>query len=148
MDLDEAADFLLSILSNSKNVEIKTKAAEFLIQYDEIEKKHFKDIKDIFIKDQHPQIRLKLIELLSKPNIIEGISFLKEQYKNCKDGAVRKKLVQKVGQGNLNHSIPFLIDALADSEIEVKKEAINLLGKTNESDALKPLINMLHFINI
>jgi HEAT repeat protein len=147
MSEKEAVETLVSILSTSKNMEEKLKAIEFLVAYDDVEKKCFQDIKRVFLNDQHPQLRLKLIDLLIYCYKIDGIDFLKEHYKNCKDGSVRKKLLSKVGERDLSNSITFFIDALNDSDIEVKKEAIILLGKTDVSDAVSPLLDVLHFRN-
>ena len=147
MDKDEAVEIILSILSTSKNVELKIKAADFLTQYDEIGNDNFQNIKIVFIKDHHPQLRLKLIDILTIYYQDDGINFLKEQYKNCKDGSVRTKLIEIVGELKLNKSIPFLIDALNDSNIETKKKAIVLLGKTESNEALRPLLNIFHFRN-
>ena len=83
-----------------KIMEEKLKAVDILISYNDDKKERFQDIKQIFLNDQHPQLRLKLIELLNYCYEIDGIEFLKEQYKNCKDGSVRKKLLEKVGEGN------------------------------------------------
>ena len=130
MDQNEAVEMLMTILSTSKNVESKIRAAELLIQFNDKEKTHFQDIKKTFLNDRHPQLRYHLINLLAMRYNKEGIDFLKEQYKNCKDGTVRKNLIEMVGQGNLNDSIPFFIEALSDANDEAKKEAITLLGKT------------------
>lgn len=147
MDEKEAIENLLSILSTSKNTETKVKAADLLSSYSDNENNRFQDIKRIFLNDHHPQLRLKLIDLLTLCYKTEGIEFLKEQYRNCKDGSIRAKLVEKVEQGDLIWSIPFLIDALNDSDIGAKKTAIILLGKTNTLEAISPLMNTLHFRN-
>ena len=147
MDQNEAVEMLLTMISTSKSVESKIKAAVFLIQFDDIENTRFQDIKNVFLNDRHPQLRLQLINLLATCYKKEGINFLKEQYKNCRDGTVRKNLIEMVGQGHLNDSIPFFIEALSDANVEAKKEAISLLGKTYASEALIPLIDMLHFRN-
>ncbi|MFX1549754.1 MAG: HEAT repeat domain-containing protein [Promethearchaeota archaeon] len=148
MEKDQARNMLISIVSSSQNVENKLKAAELLVSYEDTENKHIQDIKNVFLNDRHPQLRLKLIDLLPSWYEKEGIQFLKEQYKNCKDGSVRKNLIEKVGQENLNDSISFFIESLNDPDFEVKKQAIILLGKTDASEALIPLINILHFRNV
>ena len=147
MEENEALEMLLSILSTSKNNESKLKAAELLTSYSDDENKRFQNIKTVFLNDQHPQLRHKLIDLLTICYNIDGIDFLKEQYKKCKDGSVRKKVIEKTGQGDLNNSLLFFIEALNDPDIEAKKEAIILLGKTDAGEALTPLINILHFRN-
>ncbi|MFW9819430.1 MAG: HEAT repeat domain-containing protein, partial [Candidatus Thorarchaeota archaeon] len=130
MEEKEAVEMLFSLLTSSKTVESKIKATELLNRYSDNEKNRFQELKTIFLNDQHPQLRLGLIDLLIDWYKIDCIGFLKEQYKNCKDGSVRAKLIGMVGQLNLDHSIPFLIEALNDSDFEVKKKAIVFLGKT------------------
>ncbi|MFX1591048.1 MAG: HEAT repeat domain-containing protein, partial [Promethearchaeota archaeon] len=146
MEENEALEMLLSVLSTS-NIESKLKAADLLTSYTDNENKRFQDIKNVFLNDHHPQLRLRLIDLLTNCYKIDGIDFLKDQYKNCRDGKVRKKLIKKVGQGDLNNSVFFFIEALNDPDVEVKKEAITLLGKIDASEALASLINILHFRN-
>ena len=147
MDKDEAVEILLSILSTSKNMESKIKAVELLIQFDDSNNTHFQTIKDTFLNDRHPQLRLQLIKLIGTYYKEKGIDFLKEQYKNCSDGTVRKNLIDIVGKVDLNASLSFLVEALNDANMEAKKIAITNLGKISASEALIPLINMLHFRN-
>ncbi|KKN51375.1 hypothetical protein LCGC14_0623170 [marine sediment metagenome] len=147
MEIDEAIEALLSILKSSEEWEIKEKAVELLIRFDDPEKKRFQLLKNVFLNDRHPQLRLKVIELFTFCYKKDGIVFLKEQYKNCKDGAVRRNLIEMVGKIDLENSIPFLIEALGDTNIESKKSAINFLGKTRTNEAIVPLIKLLHFRN-
>ena len=147
MDQKEAVEMLISILSTSDNMESKIKAAELLIQFDERKNKYFQYIKNTFLNDRHPQLRLQLINLIGTYYKDEGINFLKEQYKTCSDGTVRKNLIDIVGKVDLNTSIPFLIEALNDANIEAKEIAITYLGKISTSEALMSLIDLLHLKN-
>lgn len=147
LDQVEAIESLLIILKESDNLESKVRATEYLIQFDDDDNSRFQDVKNVFMSDMHPQLRLKLIKLLTKCYKEEGISFLKEQYKSCNDGAVRKSLVEMVGKYDLNESIPFLIETLNDPFVEAKKSSIIYLGKASEKEVLVPLIELLHFRN-
>ncbi len=148
MDQEEAITSLNSILINSGKWEDKVKAAELLIQYQDCGSLQLQDVKTVFLNDRHPQLRLKLIELLTTYYNREGITFLKEQYKNCKDGKVRRNIIQMVGNSDIIGSIQFIIESLGDPNVESKKLAIIFLGKTGEREVLVPLIEMLHFRNI
>jgi HEAT repeat protein len=105
------------------------------------------DIKHTFLNDRHPQLRIKLIELFATIYGNEGVKFLKEQYKNCSDGTVRKTLIENIGNADLNGSIPFFIEVLGDPNIEARELATTLLGKSGSKEALVPLIEQLHFRN-
>ena len=147
MDQEEAVKLLLSILKTSKNLEAKVKSVEILIKFEDNKDSRLQDIKDTFSNDGHPQLRIKLIELFSTIYGNKGITFLKEQYKNCSDGTVRKNLIEKVGNADLNGSIPFFIEVLGDPNIEASELAISFLGKSGNKEALVPLIERLHYRN-
>jgi len=147
MDQEKAIELIRSILAYSDNWENKAKAANFLIQFEDKGNLRFQQVKDAFLNDMHPQLRLKLIDLLANCYKKEGINFLKNQYKNCSDGTVRKSLIEVVGKIDLSSSIPFFIEALGDPNVEAKELAITLLGKAGESEALVPLIKLLHLRN-
>jgi HEAT repeat protein len=145
MDQEEAIKLLLSILTNSKKLENKVLAVKKLTKFEDNKNSRFKDIKNIFLNDRHPQLRIQLIELLAKLYGKEGVQFLKAQYKNCSDGTVRKNLTEKVGNVDLYGSIPFFIEVLGDPNVEANILAINFLGKSGNKEALVPLIERLHF---
>jgi HEAT repeat protein len=147
MDQKEAVNSLLSVLTSSKDLEDKLKSVDILAKFEDNENSRLKDIKITFLNDKHPQLRIKLIDLFARIYGNEGIKFLKEQYKNCSDGTVRKNLIEKVGNADLNGSIPFFIEVLGDPNIEASELAINLLGKSGSKEALVPLIERLHFRN-
>ncbi|MCK4285625.1 MAG: HEAT repeat domain-containing protein, partial [Candidatus Lokiarchaeota archaeon] len=106
MDQEEAVKLLLSILTSSKNLENKVKSVEILAKFEDNKNSRLQDIKTTFLNDRHPQLRIKLIDLLATIYGNKGIKFIKEQYKNCSDGTVRKNLIEKIGDGDLNGSIP------------------------------------------
>ncbi len=147
MDQEEAVNFLLSILSSSENLEDKVKSVKILAKFEDNENSRLQDLKNLFLNDRHPQLRIKLIDLLAKIYGNEGIKFLKEQYKNCSDGTVRKTLIEKVGNADLNGSIPFFIKVLGDPNIEAIELVITFLGNSGAKEALAPLIERLHFRN-
>ena len=147
MDQEEAVKLLLSILTTSKNLEYKVKSVEMLTKFEDNKDSRLQDIKDTFSNDGHPQLRIKLIELFATIYGNKGITFLKEQYKNCNDGTVRKNLIEKVGNADLSGSIPFFIEVLGDPNIEASELAISFLGKSGNKEALVPLIERLHFRN-
>jgi HEAT repeat protein len=148
MNQEEKIKSLLLTLKSSETWETKTKAVDFLLPYDDSEKIRFQDIKNVFLSDKHPQLRLKLIDLFGTCYKIEGMHFLKQQYKNCNDGTVREKIIETVGNADLDGSFPFFIEALGDANINSKKLAITFLGKTGNADALVPLIELLHLRNL
>ena len=147
MDQEEAVKLLLSILTSSQNLDNKVKSVEMLAKFEDSKNSRFQDIKTSFLNDRHPQLRIKLIDLFATIYGNEGIKFIKEQYKNCSDGTVRKNLIEKIGDADLNGSIPFFIEVLGDPNIEAKELAITLLGKSGSEEALVPLIERLHFRN-
>jgi HEAT repeat protein len=147
LDQEEAVKLLLSILTSSQDLENKVKAVEILTRFDDDKNLRLKNIKNSFLNDRHPQLRIKLIDLFSNIYGNEGIKFLKEQFKNCSDGTVRKNLIEKIGNADLNGSIPFFIEVLGDPNIEARELAITLLGKSGNKEALVPLIERLHFRN-
>ena len=147
MDQEEAVKVLLSVLKTSKNLEAKVKSVELLTKFEDNKDSRLQDIKDTFSNDGHPQLRIKLIDLFSTIYGNKGITFLKEQYKNCSDGTVRKNLIEKVGNADLSDSIPFFIEVLGDPNIEASELAISFLGKSGNKEALVPLIERLHFRN-
>ncbi|MFX0023770.1 MAG: hypothetical protein ACFE9S_15695, partial [Candidatus Hermodarchaeota archaeon] len=53
MESNEAVEILISILTSSKNIESKLKAAELLVNYEDDKKERLQDIKNIFLNDQH-----------------------------------------------------------------------------------------------
>lgn len=147
MDQEEAVKLLLSILTSSNNLEKKIKSVVSLAKFEDSKNSRLQDIKNTFLNDRHPQLRIKLIDLFATIYGNDGIKFIKEQYKNCSDGTVRKNLIEKVGDADLNGSIPFFIEVLGDPNIEAMELAITLLGKSGNKDALVPLIERLHFRN-
>ena len=147
MDQEEAVKLLLSILTSSQNLNNKVKSVEILAKFEDNKNSRLQDIKTTFLNDRHPQLRIKLINLFATIYGNEGIKFLKEQYKNCSDGTVRKTLIEKIGNADLDDSIPFFIEVLGDPNIEAKELAITLLGKSGSEEALVPLIERLHFRN-
>jgi len=147
MDQEEAIKSLNSILTTSEKWEDKVKAAEILYQYEDCGSLQFQDVKTIFLNDRHPQLRLRLIDILTKCYKKEGIKFLKGEYKGCSDGTVRRNLIERVGMVDLNNSTNFFIEALGDPNIESKELAITFLGKAGKSEALIPLIELLHLRN-
>jgi HEAT repeat protein len=147
MDSEEAIESLLSILTTSKNLENKVKAAEKMLNFNDKDKVRFQSLTNVFLNDRHPQLRIQLIELLAEWYGKEGIKFLKDHYKDCSDGSVRTKLIESVGNIDLNGSISFFIEVLGDPNIEAKKLAIIILGKTNSNKVISPLVDQLHFRN-
>ena len=147
MEPEEAVKLLLSIITSSKNLRNKLTSVEILANYEDNKNLRLQDIKNTFLNDRHPQLRIKLIDLFATIYGNEGIKFLKDQYKNCNDGTVRKTLIEKIGNADLNDSIPFFIEVLGDTNIEVKELAITLLGKSGSKEALAPLIERLHLRN-
>ncbi len=143
MENEKASEIVLSILLTLDDWEIRAKAIEKLIQLND--NRHFQEIRSMYLNESHSEAKLKLIELLSNCYQKEGISFLKSQYKNEKDWKVRKKLIDSVGKVDKTGSIAFLIEALNDPNIEVKKSTISSLEGVN--DALEPLLEILQFRN-
>lgn len=106
---------------------------------------NFQDIKSKYNNESHSEAKIKLIDLITKSYQKDGISYLKTQFKNEKDWNVRKKIIESVGLTDKSGSNAFLIDALNDPNIEVKRSAVISLGGINE--ALEPLIEVLQFRN-
>ncbi|MFX0070115.1 MAG: HEAT repeat domain-containing protein, partial [Candidatus Hermodarchaeota archaeon] len=144
MEPQEAFKALLSIVSTSNNINKKAKAIDFLIktQYND----NFQEIKKIYEKESHSEVKIKLIRLFTEKYKKKCISLLKNQYTHEKDWKVRKTIVEAIGKLDKHNSASFLIDGLGDSNIDVKKSAIfSLEGVT---DALESLIEVLKFRNL
>ncbi|GAF85554.1 unnamed protein product, partial [marine sediment metagenome] len=137
----------MSILKSAESWESKVNVVELLLKFQDNHTLSLQEFKTVFLEDKHPQLRIALIDLIAKFYAKDGIYFLKEQYKNCNDGTVRRNLIEVVGKIDLNDSIPFFIEALSDTNIDSKKLAINFLGKTGKKEAVVPLIELLHFRN-
>jgi len=96
MEPEEAVKLLLSIITSSKNLRNKLTSVEILANYEDNKNLRLQDIKNTFLNDRHPQLRIKLIDLFATIYGNEGIKFLKDQYKNCNDGTVRKTLIERL----------------------------------------------------
>ena len=78
VDSKEAKNALLNILTTSTNWQQRSKAVDFLLKskrIDDIDK-----IKSGYIKENHPQTKIGIMELLIKYFKDEGVKFLKTRY--------------------------------------------------------------------
>ena len=118
MEREQAIEILFSILLTANEWERRSKAIDKLIGLNDSD--HFSEIRSMYLNESHSQAKIKLIEMLSTCYGKQGIDLLKTQYKNEKDGKVRKKIIQTINKGDTEESIPILIEALSDANIKCK----------------------------
>ncbi len=147
MDSYAAVECLLSILLTSNDWKEKLKVTELLLLYDDFNQ--FSKVKVAYLNEIHPKSKINLIEFMVKNYENNAISFLIEKYKNENDWKVRKSIIEKVGTLNKEDAVYFLLEAMQDNDVEVKKTAIVYLGKVSilPNKALKPLFEQLKFRN-
>lgn len=147
MDSRNAVESLLEVLLTSNKWQEREKSVELLLEYDD--NTHFSKIKNAYTNEIRSKIKLNLIDLLTKFYAKQAIPFLIGQYKNENDWKVRKYMIEKIGTTDHPEVLKFLIDTIADKDVETKKTSIILLSrlKTVPRSALSPLFEQLKHRN-
>jgi HEAT repeat protein len=78
-----------------------------------------------------------LIELYPRENI-------RDEYALSRPGQVRRSILQAFRESGTGEHVPFLIEALKDPEVEVRREAVYPLGRIGDPRAVPALIKLLN----
>ncbi|TXT62986.1 MAG: putative lyase [Promethearchaeota archaeon] len=145
MEPEKASELILSILLTSNPPKRRERAIKKLIEIED--DGHYQEIKSAYLNETHSSVKISFIELLSNIYHIQGIEFLKTQYKTEKDWKVRKQIVKAVQNVSNSHHLDFFVESLKDANQKIKKISIFHLGSTKDPRALEPLIELLKYGN-